>query len=135
MISANELPKQYRYQYRLAPRLGQWEHSYELIGQHGAVHLHISEFNKDIQNITGSYGGGIEFHYRTPHIGCNEPPSHDECWLLKAPCWHDGSNLWASEYWIPLWENSRGNHDLIFRTLAQAADKKFSEHLGKEEDY
>lgn len=134
MLNANELPKQYRYQYRLAPRFGQWEHSYELIGLHGGVHLHITEYTKDYQNITGPYGGGIEFHYRTPYRGRNEPPSHDECWLLKAPCWHDGSSLWASEYWIPLWENARGDHSRVFGALARAADRKFAEHLGEEED-
>lgn len=128
MINASDLPKQYRYKYRLAPKFGRWVHYYELIGQHGAVQLHITEYNSDSQNIAGSYGGSIEFHYWTPYQ--NEPPTQDEYWLLKVPCRSDISSLWASEYWIPLWENSGGDHSQVFLALARAADEKFAEHLG-----
>ena len=129
------LSDNYRYQYRLTLRFGNWEHNYELMGQHGGVRLHITKYGEMYKDTCGPYGGGIEFHYRTPGKGDSKPPDHDQCWLIKCPCWHDGSSLWASEYWIPMFANGgKTDHVRMFRALAQAADRKFAEHLGQDEE-
>lgn len=131
----SKLSDDYRYQYRMFLRFGNWEHNYELVGQRGGVHLHITEYSEDYVATCGPYGGGIEFHYRTPYRGNTKPPDHDECWLIKCPCWHDGSSLWASEYWVPMFANGgKTDHVRMFRALAHAADKKFAEHIGQEEE-
>lgn len=60
--------------------------------------------------------GGIEYHWRVPsnHLEC----SHKECWLLKAPCYHDGSSLQFSEGIAPFLPSSgelldTGTHNYI----------------------
>ncbi len=87
-------PDKYRYQYRLTFAFGQWKHSWELVGQRGGLNLHITE---SPGSPFGNYSSGIEFHHRTPQRGDDGPPDHDECWLIKANCWHDGSSLYAQE--------------------------------------
>lgn len=47
--------------------------------------------------------GGIEYHYNAisrPDYLANTKP-HTNCAVNGGFCWHDGSSLWASEWWIP----------------------------------
>ena len=79
--------------------------------------------------------GGLEIHYRIPpHYMFQKPPSHDNCWLLKSPCWHDGTSLAVEELWIPLWRNGETSHDLMFSELATQADEYFKDFISGEQD-
>lgn len=120
-MDASDLPRQYRYQYRLNLGSGSRTHSYELIGKYGGVQLRITEYR------VGAPCGDIEIHYRNPRQDDHRPPTHDACWLIKAPCWHDGSTLWTTT-WVPLWEDAGGEHAPVFQALANAADEKFAMH-------
>ncbi len=53
----------------------------------------------DFGSGRGNYYGGIEKHLYAESGKCD----NEKCWLLDAPCNHDGSSLMASEKWIPLY--------------------------------
>lgn len=74
-------------------------HMWTLVGPSGAVHAWAEPTPDDHRNRWGeSYYGGIEMHSpKRLYDWGDGKPSHDECWLLKGPCWHDGSSLQFSE--------------------------------------
>lgn len=117
-----DLPRTYRYQYRLSLRYGSWAHSYELVGRHGALHLHINDMG---EKHADRYSAGLEIHYRSPpEYMDDKPPTHDECWLMKCPCWHDGTTLYAETHFLPMFDGV--NHERLFLALATEADERFS---------
>ena len=73
---------------------------YAVIGPLGAIQFHHwigdDPMSRDL--------AGLETHYaaasKPDYLG--EGSHHDICWLLEAPCWHDGTSLWAMEYWLPM---------------------------------
>ncbi len=112
----------FRNKYEFSMEIHNPRHVWSVIGRHLAIHLHIS----DLGNLLGKeacdrYSGGIEIHYRQPpDYMKDDAPSNDRCWLLKAPCWHDGSSLQVTERWIPHWLELRGapdEHERMFALL------------------
>ena len=96
-------------------------HVWSVVDERGGLHLWIQRAYYD-----HSYFGGFEGHYREPpEYRADTPPDNERCWLLDTPCWHDGSSLWAEEYWIPLWQETDGNHDGIFVRMVHEMDKRF----------
>jgi hypothetical protein len=94
------------------------EYHYAIVGSLGAVEFH---FFKDKPEI-----GGLEIHYRNCPSYQNGGPHFGDCYLLNAPCWHDGSSLWAMEYWCPnfkefgkewLWNKLEQHYKEIFEDL------------------
>ena len=73
--------------------------------------------------------GGIEIHSPKPlYQGHGDgKPDQERCWLLKAPCWHDGSSLQASEVWIPKlrWCNEDGDYERLWRSLEWEYTRRF----------
>jgi len=124
----NSLPKRYRYKYVMEPRFEHLEHQYQLIGQGGGVHLHITEYSKDFaKEYKKKYTGGIECHFRNPpEYMENTPPTYDDCFLLKAPCWHDGSSLFVEEQIIPYFETM--SIVTVFSQVVSYADSNFSKN-------
>ncbi len=120
-----KLRQEYIYRERIT-RLG-YERIWTTLGAAGATHLHIEDYPADyVAKYGEKYFGGIEIHYReAPHYMKNDAPSQDTCWILKAPCWHDGSSLQASEKWIPLWQVDPNNHDRMFKALADDYSMRF----------
>lgn len=117
------LSGKYRCTMRVYDRFGDWAASYEVIGAKGAVHYHVSRW-KGSDGII-SYSSGLEYHYRSPpDYMQDKPPSHDECHLLKSPCWHDGTSLYASEVYEPLFRMSQ--HESIFWQLERDAENAFN---------
>jgi len=112
----------YRTRYVYSRRFGNANHSYELIGEKGGIHLHINDMGEEfaVKHVGQRYSAGIEIHSRTG----SGAPSHDECWLLKCPCWHDGSSLYAQEYWVPLFESGTTPEEML-RRLEGEADRRF----------
>lgn len=119
---------EYRSKYTYEQRFGQPLHTWQVIGPIGGLHLHIADCGERHQEkYGGRYSGGIECHWRAPPAHKrDQSPTHDHCWLLQCPCWHDGSSLAAREHWIPLWEESPNDHERMFRLLAAEADRQFA---------
>lgn len=78
------------------------EHHWSVVGPDGGIHIHgaRSEF------FGGRWSGGVEMHRRAPGEYEGQEPSHTECWLLKAPCWHDGTSLYFSERIAPMLDDA-----------------------------
>jgi hypothetical protein len=105
-------------------RIGQWEHRYEIIGAHGACHLSIQPYRLSDGPI--EHSAGLEMHYRRPPKYMNDcAPSHAKCFLLEGPCWHDGTSLYAQEYFVPMF--LRGDEDGIFSEMIRWCDGRLEE--------
>lgn len=96
-------------------------HVWWLRGPKGGVHVWAGENPAEFQARWGErYYGGIECHSPKPlysHSG--DTPDHDHCWVLKGPCWHDGSSLQFSEEIEPFMRhaaNLRDMDDFMFAT-------------------
>lgn len=91
----------YKQSYRMYWRFSSWGHSWEMVGEAGAIHVHLSTYltGKDLR--LWELSGGIELHYRKPpgHLK-DRPPSYTDCPLIGL-CWHDGSSLWVTEQIVP----------------------------------
>ena len=79
-------------------------HSWAVVGEQGGVHIRATLMpDSAAQLFGGRFCGGVECHWRqAPDWAAHEAPSHDHCWLLKGPCWHDGSSLYFDVNIAPL---------------------------------
>ena len=118
----NDLPRRYRYQLRVHLFAGLWRYDYELIGARGGLNLHVSGPHR--YDDADHWSAGLEIHSRTP-LHEDRAPSHDHCWLLQCPCWHDGTSLYAQEHYLPM--VMAGYHDMVFRDLIRYADDRWVE--------
>ena len=116
--------RRWRAQLRLSERFSKWDWSFEIVGAQGGVHLHIS--GPHVYDGRENWSAGLEFHSRTATD--DEPPSHARCWLLDAPCWHEGTSSYPQERYMPLWH--AGHYDEIFRKMIRDADKFFYPESG-----
>lgn len=92
------VPEGLVWQYRLTVRGGRDQHTWSLNGPRGGIHVAAWESSgwRDEH-----WMGGIEGHSPTPREYESEKPSHEHCWLIGKPCWHDGSSLQFSEQIAP----------------------------------
>ena len=90
----------------------------------GAMHFHVTDLGEDYKH-GDRYCGGLETHSRQP-LGADEAPSHEKCWLLGGPCWHDGTSLYAHEKLIPFWLTAPHDHERIFRMLEHEYEGQFN---------
>ena len=121
---ANSSLKGLRARYSLSEEFGQWRHTWSV--KDDAIGIHLS-----ITVPTGDHDayGGFEIHHRSaPNYMKGEAPSHDNCWLLNSPCWHDGSSTYAREFWIPKWEQSPNDHESMLSMLAGELRKRREIH-------
>ena len=119
------IDKRYRGKYQYEVVCGTPSHTWSVVGRHGGMHLWIRGYLLD---GTMTWSGGIEMHYRTPpQYMEHDAPSHDCCWLLQAPCWHDGSSLQATEEWIPRWLMDPHDHDGMLAALAAYAEERLKD--------
>lgn len=107
----------FRCRYEYKKDVGWPEHIWSIVGPLGAIHFHVSENPKKSEHEANRYSGGIELHYRSPPDYMKDQAPHENCWLLKNACWHDGSSLQATEWWIPRWRADPHNHDAMFELL------------------
>lgn len=106
----------FRCEYVYSKPFGTARHDWRLIGAKGGINLHISGPYKH----TGAehWTAGLEMHSRLPpDYMRDQAPSHDHCWLLKCPCWHDGTSLYAQEHYLPQWMSDMHAHDRMFADL------------------
>lgn len=96
------------------------QHMWIVIGGTMAKHLWIRQSVHAMKDDYDGerYLGGVETHWRSPPEHARfSAPDHNNCRILGAPCWHDGTSLWASEKWIPQWECSPHDHKGILDEL------------------
>lgn len=127
-MTLKELDTRLRFKYEFEPRFNTtWQHNYIVIGPRGALNFHIS----DLENLNiecDRWSGGLEAHFRTPPDYMQEKaPSHDQCAILQAPCWHDGTSLYASEVLIPFWLQAPDDHVRMFELLGNEYWKRFND--------
>ena len=111
------------YQYRHDGR--RFTHMWSFRTTLGGVHLHLFEA-KLPSDIVPEWLGGYEAHYLSPpDYMPKDTPSQEHCWLLEARCWHDGTSLWASEFWVPFWRQAPNDHDRIFDEMIRREHGRF----------
>lgn len=119
---------QFRSKYTYEPAFGHPRHVWTVIGRHGAIHFHVTDMGEEYRQKYGErYSGGLEVHYRSPpeHME-HDAPSQDKCWLIGCPCWHDGTNLYATERVIPFWLAAPHDHERMFQFLIRDYEIRFT---------
>lgn len=77
-------------------------HVWSVVGEKGGVHIWASEQSAEFASRFGDrFYGGVECHWRNPQYSGCEVSQHS-CWLLKGPCYHDGSSLYFSDNIEPM---------------------------------
>jgi len=90
-----ETPKDIEWKYQISNRNGHDYHTWSLNGPNGGIHVQAWETSGGWRDER--WIGGIEAHAPTGE----GKPSHEHCWLIGKPCWHDGSSLQFSEQIAP----------------------------------
>ena len=99
-LSQLRIPEGFRFGYEQHVRAGRIEHLWFLANEAGGVHVSAWPTKPAYEGDRDRWLGGVECHSPTSLYG-QEKPSHEHCWLLGAPCWHDGSSLQFSEQIAP----------------------------------
>jgi len=91
---------------------------------HGSISFWFQEMPE--AKIFGDRGyGGVETHYneksKPDYLGAGS--YHEQCLQNNGKCWHDGTSLWASEYWIPF--VMPNGDDVIWAKLESTALESF----------
>lgn len=117
----------FRCKYEYSNQFESPNHVWTCIGALGAIHFHVTDMGeKHGEQYGNRYSGGLETHYRSPPDYMKDhAPSHDKCWLLQCPCWHDGTSLYASETLIPMWLAAPNDHERMFRMLEREYVDRF----------
>lgn len=107
----------------------QTRHTWSLRGPKGGVSFHVSLWEgPEGAEKHAQFGGpnaGLEFHRAFDPSGGERAADHARCWLLEAPCWHDGTSLYANETVWPMVQAMMPDHDMIFRLL----EREYEDHF------
>lgn len=99
------------------------ERLWSCVGPELGIHIWIAK--SEVPLLGREYYGGLEMHYRAaPDYMRESPPSQKMCWLLEAPCWHDGTSLYASEVIIPFWKLDPDNDERMFEFLRDEYERR-----------
>ena len=134
-FAAIVVPDGLRWTYRAIIRDARLTHEWALAGEKGGIHIHGWQCEYFSQPGLIEWMGGIECHWAAnpPEWMEADKPSHEHCWLLDGPCWHDGTSLGFSENIAPYLPNDgvmqprhhvRVTDELVswFRTKLENAD-------------
>ncbi|MFE8106938.1 hypothetical protein [Sphingomonas melonis] len=89
------------FAYKVFTRGSRQEHQWSLVGERGGIHVDAWLCSGAADYRDDRWIGGIEGHSPTPRDYDSAKPSHEHCWLIQGPCWHDGSSLQFSEQIAP----------------------------------
>lgn len=104
------------YRYTRKTPGAQAEHLWVVVTPRLSMHLFVRDCGAEVQG--SRYYGGIEQHWpRPPSWATDTLPTQTNCWIIGGDCWHDGSSLQASEYWIPRWLRAPHDHDAMFAAI------------------
>jgi hypothetical protein len=116
MSKVHLLPSEYKC--RVERTFHQWGSvttSFIVVGDVGGLSLNIRE------STAGERSAGLETHSR---YSLGSAPDHDRCHVLGgAPCWHDGTSLYAQEHWLPMFGNI--SDEQMLHHLCKEADRQF----------
>ena len=116
----------YRLEYRYSKPFDTPTHLWTIIGRDGGLSLRIVEHARRAGDP--EYSGGLEIHRRVPADGDDSAPGFDQCWLLKCPCWHDGTSLYVTESLIPRWiQSCDRDNDKMFDLMRQEYAQRFEQ--------
>jgi hypothetical protein len=108
------------------PRHNAIEFNIVVEGDAGAIQFHfmsIDSRDPGIARLVSDNGQfmslGVEMHKKTAKGEGN----HEHCWLLNAPCYHDGTSLWASETVMPAFIS--GGCDAVYPLLESCYRDRF----------
>lgn len=101
-------------------------------GIYGTLSFHVTTYllGEEVRRW-----GGVEAHYNEtsrPSYMANKPPDYTDCHMNGGRCWHEGTSLWADEYWIPKVLH-RGD-EAIFEELEKHYENKLSPEQPDTED-
>ncbi len=129
-MNLKNLNRDYRQKYELLPRAwGNIMHVWSVETALGAVHLHITDYGEDrSQHFVDRYSGGVEYHWRYPPAHApHKAPDHTDCPYVHGVCWHDGTSMYASDYYVPMIENAGSIdsvHEMIFLSLERDVENQ-----------
>jgi hypothetical protein len=104
--------------------LDDWEYRWEILGAHGGAHLSIRPYKTSSGVV--EHSAGLEMHYRRPPKYMGDcAPSYARCFLLEAPCWHDGTSMYAQDFFVPLFLARA--EDLIFSGMIHWCDERLKD--------
>ncbi len=90
------LPEGVTWQYKAVLLSDRVNHTWAVASDKGGIHIH--GFRCEYVGFDREWLGGIETHSATPfEYGDQKTPTHEHCWLINCPCWHDGTSLGFSE--------------------------------------
>jgi hypothetical protein len=118
---ASLLPEGIAWRYEASVRAGRLSHTWAITGDRGAIH--VNAYYSEHPKLGREWYGGIEAHSPINQSEYGDgKPSHEHCWLLNGPCWHDGSSLQFSEEIAPSlpYENremSAREHRVVLYTM------------------
>ena len=127
-------PKKWRYarEYRhsLRPPV-ETRHAWVVRGQVMCLELWITEPGPALGIEPQA---GLESHYliRPPWVQ-DEAPHHTSCSITGGDCWHDGTSLYAMEYYLPMWRPCRDPADQFWDDLEYDL-KRYEADLGTDTD-
>lgn len=100
---------------------------FAVIDDRGATHFHFRIDKEPFFADEGWFScAGVETHYASPPDYMSEDkPSHERCWLIERPCWHDGTSLWASEHWLPHFKSF--GTEWVWSELERAHSRRFGD--------
>lgn len=110
-------------------------HKWSVVGKDGGVHVWATDNRDKYPNgyeFEGLYGG-IECHRRKPaDYQEGREADFDNCWLLRGPCWCDGSSLQFEEeckndYYVDAMES--GDYEPFF----SLARRRYTDWIGGED--
>lgn len=91
---------------------GEPSHVWWIKDDRGAVHIWARISRLD--GFPTEWIGGVECHWAECPEGSGwfnpQSPSQSDCWLLKGPCWHDGSSLYFRERIAPYLPHPDGEY-------------------------
>lgn len=101
-LVVSAIPDGLTWAYKVSLRGGHEEHIWSLVGERGGIHVN-AWLTPPLKGCFAEHRwlGGIEGHSPIPREYESETPSHEHCWLIEGPCWHDGSSLQFSEQLAP----------------------------------
>lgn len=101
---------------------------WSVTGESGSVSFWVCETVSELSIKWGErFFGGVETHYnkKSKPDYLDKNSHHESCLHNAGECWHDGTSLWASEYWIP--HILPLGQDAIWQRLVQAYRENFKQ--------
>ena len=81
----------------------------QVVGSDGGVEFVFNCYPEPLSRYEESswQASGFEYHWKRhskpDYFKDEDEAPHNDCTITGGECWHDGTSLWASEHWMPLY--------------------------------